>query len=85
MNARVRDIHAAVFRALFVKCRVADAVFTAKLLRPKPALVLFQYPDDVFFAESTARHRPSPSRNGLYLKIEGTFGGKGISYETDRV
>jgi hypothetical protein len=38
--------------------------------------VLLQYPDDLFFGVSAALHRPSPSRNGLYLKFEGTLGGK---------
>jgi hypothetical protein len=38
--------------------------------------VLFQYPDNLFFGVSAAFHRPSPSRNGRYFKIEGNFGGK---------
>jgi hypothetical protein len=59
------------------------ACASVKLLRPKSCQVLFQYPDDLFFGVSAALHRPSPSRNGLYLKIEGTFGGKVMVVNSD--
>ena len=42
----------------------------------KPSLVLLQYPDDLFFGVSAALHRPSPSRNGLYLKSRALSGSR---------
>jgi hypothetical protein len=38
--------------------------------------VLLQYPDDLFFGVSAALHRPSPSRNGLYLKSRAISGSR---------
>jgi hypothetical protein len=38
--------------------------------------VLLQYPDNLFFGVSAALHRPSPSRNGLYLKARAISGSR---------
>jgi hypothetical protein len=44
--------------------------------------VLLQYPDNLFFGVSAALHRPSPSRNGLYLKARAISGSRSAGRST---
>lgn len=52
--------HTAEFGPPFVEGSIADAMLAAQLFRAKPSLMLFQYPDDLFFREPRSLHRLSP-------------------------
>jgi hypothetical protein len=53
--------HANKLGSLFVKRSIADNVLTAQFLCSKRCLMLFQYRNNLFFAETASLHRLSPS------------------------
>ena len=54
-----------------------QAVDVPKLLRSKPSLMLFQYPNDLFFAETASLHRLSPQLENRLTQNTGRFRGAG--------
>src|SRR5208282_3054449 len=72
-----RDLEPAVLRFPLVECCAGDPVPPANLFGPGTRLVLAQHPDDLFLAEATPFHCPSPfSVDGLYLKLAEFSGGR---------
>jgi len=57
----VRHFHTAILGSPFVKRRITDAMPATQLLCAKPSLMLLQYPNNLFFAETASLRRLSPS------------------------
>ena len=75
----VRHFHAALLGSPLVECRITDTVLAAKLLRPKPSLMLFHYPDYLFFAETASLHPLSPQLENRRTSNAEHFRGAGQS------
>ena len=58
-------------------------MLAAQILRRQARLVLLQYPDDLFFAEPAALHRPSPSMERTLTSKRGHF--RGARHDLRRV
>jgi hypothetical protein len=59
-------------------------VLAAQILRRQARLVLLQYPDDLFFAEPAALHRPSPSMERTLISKRGHFRGARQAFHVKR-